>query len=177
MFIKKKVASLAVLTSLLLGMFTLAFNVQLVKSNDEWIPYVPQAQYVQLYYYMQNGISYINVSITFATGGFNVSDWGVPVLDGTNIWVNTEIWMWTGSVIQIVTIEKHTYCLEVLHLGEYNFTFMAWYCPVKSITFRIIQQAKTLFMEGPHQTWNLVEYWIIVLEPGEHPTRLISNHY
>lgn len=177
MFIKKKVAFLAVLTSLLLGMFTLAFNVQLAKSNDEWVPYVPAAQDVELSYWMQNGTSYINVSITFAAGGCNVSDWGVPVLNGTNVWVNTEIWMWTGYVIPIVTIEEHTYCLGVLHPGEYNFTFMAWCCPVKSITFRIIQQAKTLFMEGPHQTWNLVEYWIIVLEPGKHPTRLISNHY
>jgi hypothetical protein len=106
---------------------------------EEWVPYVPQAQYVQLYYWMRNGISYMNVSITFASSGYNVSDWGIPVQDGTNISVDAEIWQWTGVSLPVVTIEEHSYNLGVLHPGEYNFTFMAWGYPVKSITFRIVE--------------------------------------
>jgi hypothetical protein len=119
-------------------MFALAFNIQPVKSGDEWIPYVPQAQYVQLYYWMQNGISYMNVSITFASSGFNVSDWGMPVFDGNSISVDSKIWMYTGYSFPWETVLSNTYNLGKLQTGEYTFIFEAWGNAVKNTTFTVL---------------------------------------
>jgi hypothetical protein len=47
---------------------------------------------VDLRFWMLDGISYINVSVTFSDGGFSVSDWGTVVRKGCEIWVDSKIW-------------------------------------------------------------------------------------
>lgn len=106
---------------------------------EKWVPYVPRESDVELYYCMKYGVSYVNVSIMFPTSGFNVSDWGILVWDENSISVDAEIWRWTGVSFPVVTMKEHAYNLGVLRPGEYNFTFMAWGYPVKSITFRIVE--------------------------------------
>jgi peptide/nickel transport system substrate-binding protein len=128
--------------------------------GDEWIPYVPQAQYVQLYYWMQNGISYMNVSITFASSGFNVSDWGMPFFDGNSISVDSKIWMYTGYSFPWETVLSNTYNLGKLQTGQYTFIFKAWGNAVKNITFTVCLTSNASAFEpyGPRMDGLLIKF-------------------
>jgi hypothetical protein len=124
----------------LLVLFVL-FDASLIAKNasslEEWVPYIPSADIVELNYWRQGGVSYVNVSITFPSSGFNVSDWGTPTFGGNSVWVNAKIWMWTGATCPIIITVKHTYNLGVLPPGGYNFTFKVWDSKVKSVTFKV----------------------------------------
>jgi hypothetical protein len=61
------------------------FAIEKVLGFEEWVPFIPSAEVVELCYWEQRGLSYVNVSITFPNTGFNVSDWGNPVFDGNSI--------------------------------------------------------------------------------------------
>lgn len=104
---------------------------------EQWIPYIPDAKYVELCYWEQNGVSYVKVLITLSCAGFNVSDWGSPIFEGNKIFVDSEIWMWTGDSAQVIITLSNTYNLGHLHPGEYSFTFKVWGISVKTITFNV----------------------------------------
>lgn len=108
-----------------------------VQVDQEWVPYIPPEENVELKHWVSNGISYVNVSITFPHLMFNVSSWGDPIMIGNSISVDSEIWQYTGPTMPVIYIVQHTYELGTLFPGEYNFTFMAWGQTVKSITFKI----------------------------------------
>ncbi len=131
----RKLTTGIMLTLLLMGMLMLAFDVELVLTPlEEWVPYVPSSQMVDLELWMSNGTSYINVSITFPDSGYMVSDWGTVVRDGGEIWVDSEIWDWTGYSFMVITTLSHSYNLGELD-GYYTFIFQAWGVDVKSISF------------------------------------------
>ncbi|MEM1563665.1 MAG: hypothetical protein QW161_03205 [Candidatus Bathyarchaeia archaeon] len=117
-------------------------------SLEEWVPCVPSPDMVELQYLGREGISYVNVSITFASSGFNVSDWGVLIFDGNNISVNAKIWRWTGVSIPVVITVKHLYNLGFLRPGEYNFTFKVWGFSIKNITF-IVRDGANVNIDPP----------------------------
>ncbi|MEM2704719.1 MAG: hypothetical protein QXR45_16355 [Candidatus Bathyarchaeia archaeon] len=104
---------------------------------QEWVPYVPPGENVELKHWVSSGVSYVNVSISFPHPMFNVSSWGDPIIIGNSISVDAEIWQYTGPTMPLITIVQHTYELGTLSPGEYNFTFMTWGQTVKSITFKI----------------------------------------
>lgn len=110
----------------------------IVPQQEEWVPYIPTADHVRLDYWKENGTSYMNVSIEFASSGFNVTDWGVPVINGSIISADAKIWMWTGYQYPWRITLSHTYTLGKLSTGEYVFIFNAWCSPVKNSTFRIL---------------------------------------
>ena len=124
---------------LLLGTFGLALSIVPVR-GEEWVPYVPEPwqwwpEEWSLLYWEKEEISYINVTLVFPDSGYMVSDWGTVVMDGSAIWVDSQIWDWTGPALAVITTRSHTYSLGFLEAGEYTFTFKVWGYPVKSISF------------------------------------------
>jgi len=110
---------------------------EIVATEEQWVPYVPSFQMVDLKFWMLDRISYINVSITFSDDGFSISDWGTVVREGCEIWADSKIWDWTGPSILVITRLSHTYNLGRLESGNYTFTFKAWGDNVKSINFTV----------------------------------------
>jgi hypothetical protein len=106
---------------------------------EEWVPCTASSKMVDLKFWMLDGTSYINISITFSCAGFKVSDWGTVMRKGYEIWADSKIWMWTGPSAQVITTMFHTYNLGCLESGNYTFTFMAWSVRVKSINFTIVR--------------------------------------
>jgi len=106
-------------------------------SAEQWVPYAPLPNMVDLVFWTKNRVAYINVTITFSDAGYKVSEWGTVVKDGFEIWVDSEIWDWTGPAALVITTLRHTYDLGRLKEGDYIFTFKAWGFPVKSISFTI----------------------------------------
>ena len=105
--------------------------------GEQWMPYVPSSQMVDLRFWMLDGISYINVSIVFAHSAFKVS-WGTVVKDGYEIGGYSKIWEWTGIHLCVITTLSHTFSLGPLEGGNYTFTFMVWNEIVESINFTIL---------------------------------------
>ena len=122
---------ISVLASYILVLFLLRVNA----FNEQWVPFIPDANQVELSYWEKNGTWYMNVSIWFSSTGYNVSDWGTSNIVEANISVNTEIWDWTGVDMPMVTMKSHTYSLGNLSAREYLFVFKAWNSPVKDTTF------------------------------------------
>jgi hypothetical protein len=154
---------LLLICALILSLCIISFEAD----AEEWVPFVPNADEVELQYWRENGISYINVTIEFRSTGFDVSDWGTPNLSGNIITVNAKIWMWTGVSLPVIIKVTYTYVLGDLISGEYTFIFNVWHFPVKSITFTM-----RALPEGPYYTEYGTEYWIVEL--NNHPARLIS---
>jgi len=165
--------------------FTLSISINDCQSFEEWVPYVP-SQMVDLEFWMSNGTSYINVSITFPDTGFNVSDWGTVVRDGGEIWIDSEIWDWTGYSFLMITTMSYTYNLGQLD-GHYTFTFKAWGTDVKSISFNastaqmLLDTNKDIYLPGENvmitlknigtETVSIGGYpaWTIYAYPEEEP--------
>ncbi len=102
---------------------------------ERWVPYVPIPRDVKLVFWMEDEVAYINVTIVFYSGGFEVRDWGDVNMDHRELWVDSEIWRWNGPSILVVWELSHTYDLGHLKEGRYTFTFKAWGREVKSIDF------------------------------------------
>ena len=125
---------------------------------EEWVPHVPGS--AELKFWMSNGTSYMNVSMTFPDGGYKVSDWGTVVRDGGQIWVDSKVWDWTGySVLWIITL-SHTYDLGHLE-GYYTFTFKAWGIDVESLSFKVT--TAQLLLETDKDTYSLGENVTVTL--------------
>jgi len=143
----------------LLLTFTLSTSTSMCQSNlvEEWVPYVPFSQMVDLELWVTKGNWYMDISITFPDSGFMISDWGTVKREGFEIWVISEILDWTGYSFQVITIMSHTYELGRLEVGNHTFTFMArdylWDVRVKSINLTVVEVAEpttwTVDDDGP----------------------------
>lgn len=127
------------ITMLLMGMFGLTVGSTPIVA-EEWIPYVPEPwqwwpKEWSLIHWTIGGISYINVTLVFPDSGYMVADLGAVVKDGYEIWVDSQIWDWTGPALMVITKDSYTYDLGYLKEGNYTFTFKVWGYPVKSISF------------------------------------------
>jgi len=139
----------------------------------EWVPYVPYSQMVDLEFWMLNETSYINVTITFPDSGNMISDWGTVVRDGGEIWVDSEIWDWTGPSFPMITTVSHTYNLGYLD-GYYTFTFKAWGIDVKSISFTA--STAQMLLETDKDTYFLGENVTIILKNIGNETEWIGGY-
>ena len=154
---ERKAVSGITLILLLLATFGLALGIMPVLA-EEWVPYVPEPwqwwpKEWSLLYKENEETSYIDAALVFPDSGFSVSDWGTVVIDGSAIWVDSQIWDWTGLALMVITTDSHTYDLGYLEAGEYTFTFKVWGYPVKSISFecgeaRALSLAPDLCIEG-----------------------------
>ncbi len=124
-----------VLVSIVLFSFSLS-----VFAFEEWVHYVPHTSQVELSYGEEAGTSYVNVVIEFPSSGYNVSNWGIPRIDGNMISVDAEVWDWTGLDLQVITYVSNDYNLGNLSAGKYLFVFKAWESPVKNFTFIILEE-------------------------------------
>lgn len=115
----------------------LSAYLEIVSAEEQWIPYVPLPDQVDLEFWIEDQVAYVEVSVTFYDAGYNVSDWGDVVKDGYEIWADSEIWDWTGPAALVITTLCHIYNLGELEHGTYTFTFKAWSLPVESIVFTI----------------------------------------
>lgn len=124
---------------IIMAMLLVSSNVSESQSDyfEEWVPYVPYKVQVDLEFWMRNQTAYIDITITFSTSCYNISSWGEVTKDGYILWVNSEIWKWTGICAQVIWSVSHTYELGYLESGNYTFTFKAWSVDVKSIDFTV----------------------------------------
>lgn len=130
---KRELLTIGFLVLILIVMLPLSFNAN--AETERWVPYVPFPEQVELVFWTRNEVAYINVTIVFYSGGFEVRDWGNVNMDGHELWVDSEIWRWSGPDIQIILKLSHTYDLGHLMRGRYTFTFKAWGLEVKTIDF------------------------------------------
>jgi hypothetical protein len=126
--------SIVLIGSLVLYILS-SFSLRTEAQVDQWIPYTPHTDQVDLDYWTKNDTSYMNITVEFPSSGYNVSDWGTPNIVGDSISVNATIWDWTGIDMPLVTTKSHTYSLGNLSVGEYSFIFKAWGSRVKDTTF------------------------------------------
>lgn len=106
-------------------------------AQDDWIPYWPEPSQVELHYRKENGISYIDVAVTFPTSRYNVSDWGTPIIVFNNSWLADAL-MWSTSFgLDIPLTLRHSYDLGRPQAGEYDFYFRVWGMPIKDISFSV----------------------------------------
>lgn len=103
-----------------------------------WVHYVPHPEQVDLTLWMMNETVYIDVTITYPVIALDVADWGVVVRNGSDIWVDSEVWKLISDwYLQMVQVFSFTYDLGHLEPGNYAFTFSVWGAPVESIHFTI----------------------------------------
>lgn len=141
---ERKAITGIMLTLFLIFILSVSVNSSQSYFVETWIPYVPSSKMVDLKFRMLNGISYIDISITFSDCGFMVSNWGTVVSEGNDFWVNSEIWDWTGPACLMIITESYTYTLGYLEGGNYTFTFKTWEFDVKSISFTVPSKPQLL---------------------------------
>ena len=164
--------------SILLVILSLALTVFLQNTGSQvgiWVPYIPPAKDVELCYWKQNGISYINVSIVFPTSGFNVSDWGSPVFENNKISADAKIWMYTGYQYPCVITLRHTYNLGKLRTGEYIFVFKAWGTHIKNITFTFLIVVPDDYLTIQEAINNANEEDVIYVRAGTYYENVVIN--
>ena len=111
--------------------------------GEEWVPYLPKAEDVNLSVNVDGDTANVYVSIVFPSAGYRVSDWGEPTHVGNAYVVDVKIERWTGPSAQVITTLSHQYRIEKLRPGRYSFTFSVWGKPIKQISFQIEQQTPT----------------------------------
>ncbi len=158
---KRKIALGIMLMLFLIGALSININETQSDIIEEWVPYVPSSQMIDLKFWMLNGTSHINVTITFPDSGYMISDWGTVVRDGGEIWVDSEIWDWTGYSLFVITTVSHTYDLGRLD-GYYTFTFKAWGIDVRSVSFTA--STAQMLLETDKDTYFLGENVTIILK-------------
>ena len=132
--VKREVFGIALL---LFAINELALNVQPIKAG-QWVPYVPDSEKVDMVFWTVNETAYVKVTITYPVLALNVSDWGKMVRNYSHFTVNSEVWFLISDVyLQVVQVLSYTYDLGQLEEGNYCFTFLAWSCLVKSISFTV----------------------------------------
>ena len=130
--ILKKIGMVSVL---LLAIFALSVMPELTSAQD-WLPYVPHSDEVELSYWSVRKIAYVKVTLTFGMPCYQF-DWGTVSRHDNELWADSQILQYQGYCIQVVTTFEHTYELGELKYGKtYTFTFKAWHFAVKSITFK-----------------------------------------
>ena len=130
---KREVLTTGFLVLTLIVMPLLSFDAE--AQIERWVHYVPFPGQVELGFWMKDEVAYINVTIVFYSGGFEVRDWGDVNMDHRELWVDSQIWRWNGPSILVIWELCHTYDLGHLKGGRYTFTFKAWGLEVKSINF------------------------------------------
>jgi parallel beta-helix repeat protein len=113
---------------------------------DEWVPWVPNPDQLELHYWQRGSTSYVNVSVHAESMAYEVSSWGIPAIDGSNIAANAEAWHWTGYIVLIYDPRtyNHTYDLGNLPTGDYVFNFRVWGHLVEKITFSVVHTVPRL---------------------------------
>jgi len=172
--LKRKIALGIMLMLFLMGTFSMNFKETQSDFVEGWIPYIQSSLMVDLKFWMSAGTSYVNVTITFPDSGYMVSDWGTVARDGGEIWVDSEIWDWTGYSFQIITTLSHTYNLGQLD-GYYTFTFKAWGNDVKSVSFTattaqmLLETDKDVYILGENVTITLENIGTETVSIGGYP--------
>ena len=104
--------------------------------SQVWVPTLPPwPETVRLEATSIGGNAYVEVEMTFPTGGYDVNWGSVTRIDDFTFLADAEIWMWTGPVILVIIDVSHVYDLGALPPGTYEFIFKTWGTPIKSLYF------------------------------------------
>ena len=122
-------------SAFMMALLVTVLSIEVEAQFEEFVPYIPDSSQVGLIYWRHSGISYMNVTIEFPNTGFNISSWGTPSTTANNISVDAEVWRYTGLSFPVIIAVSHTYNLDDLPCGEYNFFFEVWESSVKNATF------------------------------------------
>jgi PKD repeat protein len=114
-------------------------------AGEEWIPYEPTPEQTDIEIFIENGVIQAKVTLTFPSGGYRVSDWGIVEKIEDEFSVNTKVEVWTGLHTLAITTYDNTYKLGELAPGTYRFTFKAW--------DNVVRPA--IFGGGPGGDWSI----------------------
>lgn len=81
------------------------------------------------------GSAQVGVSLTFASAGYRVDDWGTVTKVGDDYRVDATVRRWTGPSAEVITCVSHSYDLGEVAPGAHNFQFYANGTPVKTVPF------------------------------------------
>jgi len=109
-------------------------------SSEAWVPFTPTASRVEL---VRRDSATVEASITYASAGYRVEDWGTVVQDGSVLKTDSIISRWTGPSAMVVTQASQQYGLGSLSLGSYTFEFWANGILVRSLAFTVSSRAST----------------------------------
>lgn len=127
----RKFVIVALPMAILVSAIAVAFS---ASQEEEWLPYIPSPNQVELRYWRVGDIAYINVTVTLGTPCYKF-EWGQVQSNNSVFWADAKIWQYTGPCIQVVTKFTNIYKLGTLKPGQYKFIFMVWGRQIKSITF------------------------------------------
>lgn len=94
-----------------------------LEGNEQWVPYLPPSDAVDIEIGRTDGKHNAEVTITFRDAGYRVKDWGSLQKSGNVFSANAIVERWTGPAAQVITELSYTYQLGQLSAGDYNFKF------------------------------------------------------
>jgi len=114
-------------------------NLLITDVNDDeqierWVHYVPGGADINVV--VDERVS-VGVSMTFASSGYRVSDWGEVTRNGNSFMVDSLVERWTGISLTVITYRSHSYDVGTLDQGDYTFEFWASGQIVDSVQFAV----------------------------------------
>ncbi len=107
-------------------------------------PYTPPPSAVSISPQTNGGNVNVTVSVDLPDACHSVSDWGQPIMVGTNVYVDAQFWVTNTICAQVVTTISTNYSLGTLAPGDYTFSFQVWGNRVKSQEFSVPEPSPPL---------------------------------
>ncbi len=149
--------------------------------QETFVPITLNAAQTEIHLWTSGaGVTYARVKLTFAHGGFRVTDWGEPTRNGNNFAVDIKPEQWTGLSTQAIMYLTHVYELGTLPSGSYSFNVNSRGAAVRSEQFDPSQIVEHWQLVAPSRestylairTTGGVTFTFVTLYPTDQPRRI-----
>jgi len=93
-------------------------NKSLERPHGSWIFASPSKVVAKVKISVKNREVELNVTLTYPHKGFK-EEWNAPSISQNNIYIDVEVYEWTGATVQVTTVKKKTFMLR-LNPGNYS---------------------------------------------------------
>ena len=146
------------------GNDTTVDELEVVATQEQWVPYVPSAEQTEIDIWNDGTRMYARVTLWFPSAGYAVEDWGTLIHEGSDFSADSRVLEWTGMSAQVITEAWHDYDMGVLAPGNYWFTFMSWGIPIETIVF-LVEDLSSPVLVG----------WFVEEDTGMDPGDKLTN--